>query len=151
MSGAHGISYSPSKKSPVLLSPVLSVVPDRFHGTGIHRFLALGFLFRSLGLLENIGISLVFLPCEVERSRHATHVAVDALRVDVEFSEGVVRIPVVLVRHRPNITMRKTARIPSLTAVLAAAALAAGCAGTAQRRRRGWVKKGVRSPRDDRR
>ncbi len=78
---------------------LLAVVADRFDRAGVHRFLALGLFLGSLGLLHHVREALVFLAGEVRRRRDAADVAVDTLRVDVEFSRNVLRVTVVFVRH----------------------------------------------------
>src|SRR5512141_1340904 len=88
------------RNSLFLLLSLFAVVPDGLDRAGVHGFLALRLLLGSRRLLVDVRVALLFLAREVVRGRDAAHVAVDALGVHVELSGGVVRVAVVLVRHR---------------------------------------------------
>ena len=62
----------------------LTVAADRLDRAAVHRLLALRPLLGVRGLREDVGVGILGVPLKVGRSRDAAHVAVDALRVDVE-------------------------------------------------------------------
>jgi len=99
------------RRGPVL--KLFAVAADGLHRTTFHGFLAEGFLFGGLGLFENVRMPTIVVPFEVGRSRLSAQVAVDALVVDVECAEDVLRIAVGCVSHVSDRCFRGTEDIKS--------------------------------------
>jgi hypothetical protein len=77
----------------------LSVVSDRLDRTAFHGLLAKSFLFRSLGLLEDVGVTTIFIALEVGGCRLAAKVAIDALVVAVVGARNILGIFVGYISH----------------------------------------------------
>jgi hypothetical protein len=69
---------------------LFTIIADRFDGAAFHGFLAEGFLFRSLRLLEDDAMATIILALKIGGSGLATQVAVDALIVNVVLSGDVL-------------------------------------------------------------
>jgi len=78
---------------------VLRVVTDRLDRAAFHGFLTESFLFWSLRLLEDIGVSAVIVAGEVGGSRLAAKVAINALVVAVVGTSDILGIFVGYISH----------------------------------------------------
>jgi hypothetical protein len=77
----------------------LSVVSDRLDRATFHGLFAESLLLGSLGLLEYIGVTAIFVALEVGGSRLAAKVAVDALVVTVVGARNILGILVGYISH----------------------------------------------------
>ena len=78
---------------------LLGVASDCLDRAAFHGFLTESFLFRSLGLLEDIGVTTIVVAREVGRSRFATQVAGNALVVAVKGTSDILGIFVGYISH----------------------------------------------------
>jgi hypothetical protein len=77
-----------------------SVIADGLDRAAFFGFLAAGFFFGRLGLLEKVRVTAVLVTLEIVGCRLAAQVAINALVIDVILARNVFRIFVCSVSHK---------------------------------------------------
>jgi hypothetical protein len=106
---AGGTVFEPASKKPAALAAAGSrkrssylspIIANSLNGTALFGFLATGFLFRTLRLLGNVGITSILVALKIVRCCLATQVTINALVIDVVLARNVLRIFVCSVSHK---------------------------------------------------